>query len=725
MRAFWRNSSRLGPPSSFLLVFALLLASSPAHGQQPAAGAQDDQARVAQLLRITAPLENVERVRRAIRRFVNESRESGKWPLLFLEIENGRYDFGQALDLARFLSGSELDGATTVAFLPKGATGHTVLIALACDEIAMPAQAEIGDAGIHEEAIGADLRSVYKEIAQRRRTIPADVALGMLDPNLEVLQVETEVSREYVLRDRLDQLQQRHAITNVKVLIPAGHARRFAGSAAKELGFVGHLAEDRAELARAWRIPPAALDENPALVGGWKPIQVNIRGPIHVGLVHQIERMLDKRASGANLIVLYLDSAGGSPADSNELAKYLARLSNKNRRTVAYIPREAAADAAFVALACDQIVMHPQARLGGSWTRALPPDEAAAMAQSLSAIAEARGHSAALAAGFADPNVEVFRYRNSVDGSSELLTSQQAEQLPNRQQWERGQAITRAGEPIELDGNQAVELGLTRAVVGDYAEFKALYGLEHDPGLVEPTWVDVVVNLLNSDAAGWALLVLAAIGLYIEAQSPGLGVGGFAAGLCFLLYFWSHYLGGTADWLEILLFAAGALCILLEIFILPGVGVFAFGGGALILISILLASQTFVLPRDDYEAVQMLRSLFVFSGVFVGFVVAALFVRRLLPRTPGLGQMVLMPPTPEEQQQQARREALTDYDHLLGAGGATVTPLIPAGKARFGDEIVNVLAEGEFLPPGTNVRVVEVRGNRVLVRPDDTRRSST
>jgi membrane-bound serine protease (ClpP class) len=707
---------------ALLLVFALqavcsasIAGTGPSHTNR----ARGDERRVAHRVKIATPIENVDRIRQVARRFVDMARQQHQWPILVFEIDNGRSEFGQALDLARFLSGSELDGATTVAYLPHGATGHTVLVAIACDEIAMPANVEIGQAGIYEQSIGAEMRSVYNEVAQRRRTIPPDVVLGMLDPALEVLQVETEVSREFVLRDRLPELAKKHAVQASRVLIRQGEAGRFTGREAKELGFVSYLADDCAALARAWGLPATALQDDLSASTDWTPVQLTIQGPIDPGLVQQTQRMLDKRApsGGVSFVVLYLESSGGSPEDAVQLANYLARLNKDRYRTVAYIPREALADAAFLALACDQIVMHRDARLGGQWSREVPPQEVATLAGSLVEIARLKGHSTALAAALVDPRAEVFRYRHKTDGLVDYLTPAQAQALPNRDQWEREQLISSPDSHLQLRGQQAATLGLA-TVVHDFAELKALYGLENDPRLIEPTWVDRIVSVLNSEGAGWVLLVLAAIGLYVEAQSPGLGIGGFLAGLCFLLFFWSHYLGGTADWLEILLFAAGSLAILMEIFVLPGVGAFAFGGGALILISILLASQTFVLPHDQYQAAQMLRSLVVFSGIFVGFIVAALLLRRVLPQTPGLGQMVLAPPTREEQEQLSRREALAVYDHLLGARGTTVTPLTPAGKARFATELVDVLAEGEFLAPGTPVQVVEVRAHRVVVRLD-------
>ena len=47
------------------------------------------------------------------------------------------------------------------------------------------------------------------------------------------------------------------------------------------------------------------------------------------------------------------------------------------------------------------------------------------------------------------------------------------------------------------------------------------------------------------------------LGLAVCYRDPGIGVGGFVSGVCFLLYFWSQHLNGTAGWLEVLLFIAG------------------------------------------------------------------------------------------------------------------------------------------------------------------------
>jgi membrane-bound ClpP family serine protease len=211
-------------------------------------------------------------------------------------------------------------------------------------------------------------------------------------------------------------------------------------------------------------------------------------------------------------------------------------------------------------------------------------------------------------------------------------------------------------------------------------------------------------------------LLIGGAALYAELQSPGIGIGGFVAGVWFLLYFWSKHLGGTADRLEVLLFAAGVACKLLEMFVLPGTAIFGLGGGLLIITSLVLASQTFVLPHNDYQLAQLRDSLVGLIGAFAGVVVVAVLMRRYLPYTPFFNHVMLEPPSGAELEDISHREALVNLDHLLGHQGTTTTQLTPSGKARFGHELVDVIADGEVIARGASVVVVEVQGNRVVVR---------
>ncbi len=57
-----------------------------------------------------------------------------------------------------------------------------------------------------------------------------------------------------------------------------------------------------------------------------------------------------------------------------------------------------------------------------------------------------------------------------------------------------------------------------------------------------------------------------------------MGLAGFLSLLCMALFFWMKFLDGTVEWLEITLCVGGILALALEIFVLPGFGVFGFGG---------------------------------------------------------------------------------------------------------------------------------------------------
>ena len=52
----------------------------------------------------------------------------------------------------------------------------------------------------------------------------------------------------------------------------------------------------------------------------------------------------------------------------------------------------------------------------------------------------------------------------------------------------------------------------------------------------------------------------------------------------------------------------------------------------------------------------------------------------------------------------------------VGDIGHSEGPLRPAGKARFGSVLVDVVTEGDMVDGGAKIEVVERHGNRVVVR---------
>ena len=94
-------------------------------------------------------------------------------------------------------------------------------------------------------------------------------------------------------------------------------------------------------------------------------------GDVNGQLKEDVERRLN-RALGdkANVIILRLECAAGEGGDDQtayDLAKFIAGLKDRADRpvkTIAYVTPSARDVAAFLALACDQIVMQKDAHLG-------------------------------------------------------------------------------------------------------------------------------------------------------------------------------------------------------------------------------------------------------------------------------------------------------------------------------------------------------------------------
>jgi membrane-bound ClpP family serine protease len=681
-------------------------------------------------LKLELPIKGkaLDRIRRFSDRAMDKARAQGKRPVLVFEFivprgqeeDAATTEFGEAYDAANFISSERLNAATTVAYVPQSIRGHAVLVVLACDEIVMAPDAEIGLAGVNERTIGNAMDAAYKEIADRRKRIPAEVALGLLDPSRKVLQVETEVSPEYVSPEGLERLRERRTITSTKVLFDAGQPGRLSGREARDRDFISFMAANRRELARQLELPPEALEVDPAFSEDYRAVRVDLKGPVTGEAVRKAQKMIEQAVrDDMNFVCLAIDSPGGSLSDSLQLASFLAYdLDPSEVRTVAYIASEARADAAIVAWACDQVVMHPGALLGGEGADVFDEREIEEASKTIrDAISLPKSRSWSLPAAIIDPDLEVFRYtRADNPGYAEYFCEDELAEQPDPNEWKKGDAVTVPGKPFEVSGEDAEEYWLAADVVDSFAAFKELYGLEDDPTLLEPGWADFLVDALASPGLAMLLLMIGFVAMYAELQAPGIGVGGFVAAVCFLLFFWSRFLGGTAGWLEVMLFVAGVACLLLEVFVLPGFGIFGLGGGVLILASIILASQTFIRPRNDYQFDQFQNSLMVLAGAAMGTIALAMLVNRWLPKAPIVSDMVLNPPEGDEAEDRRRRESLVEYDELVGQRGTTTTQLTPSGKAMFGDQLLDVITDGEVIDRETNIVVVEVKGNRVLVR---------
>jgi membrane-bound serine protease (ClpP class) len=642
-------------------------------------------------------------------------------PTIILEFSPGEgagSDFSRAHSLARFLSGPALAGARVVAFVTTPVRGHTVLPILACEQIVMAKESELGDAGADE--VGADpvVREAYLAVANRRRTVPPAVALGMLDQGLSVVKATTPQGVRYLTPDELAKLRDEGAISREETLFRAGEAHLLTGAEMRTHGFATHLAADLPALSAALHLPSGALLSSAEPEEGWKAVRIDLDGPINNQRVSRVRRMIEDRRQrdDFNLLCVFVNSPGGDIAESLALAAYLAEL-GPEIRTVAVVEKQALGDAVAIVWACDEAVVWPDARLGGPGEQAIRAQQRELLREPLEQIGRLKGRTWSLTAGLIDGVTEVFACKHQTNEETRYYSVVERESQPDQGEWKQ------AGPALDIvrgvDGRTALELALAQHQVQNHGEFRTLYRLEGDLRSMRPNAVLEAVEFLADPRIAGLLLFIAWFALMIELSTPGIGAPGFISALCFMLYFWAQFLHGTAGWLEILLFAGGLICIGIEIFALPGVGIFGIGGACMVIVSIVLASQTFVFPANAYQLRQFPVSLLMVGAAFAGGVTAIGVIRRYLPDTPYFNRMMLKPPQGEELDALSERESLVNWAHLAGKRGIAMTQLVPAGRVQIGDEIVDVVSDGNLIPRGAAVVVSEVLGSRVVVRRAD------
>ena len=148
-----------------------------------------------------------------------------------------------------------------------------------------------------------------------------------------------------------------------------------------------------------------------------------------------------------------------------------------------------------------------------------------------------------------------------------------------------------------------------------------------------------------------------------------------------------------------------------EIFVIPGFGITGISGIGLVLVA--WAGGIAKKPETTQSGWNSARPSPVRPEHGGGSAGAAIV--WYLPHIPYANRLVLAPP---DEGVEAGEEAGPSPRHvaLLGAIGEAATTLRPAGKARFGDEFVDVVAEGSYVHPGSRVQVIEIEGKRIVVK---------
>lgn len=722
------------------------------NGNGNAAGELPPNVPLARYLTLTSPVDDVVfgHVQNTALTLQSQARSQQRRAILVLEITPGSSPFHQVYGLATFLTSVDVADVKIVAWVPETVTGNNVILALACNEIVMNPDAELGDIG-RGKPLDRDEQHDVERLVEKRHNPRVSTALvqGMMDAESATLRAKVQTlsggkeTTEYrvVTKDELERLRQtKTAILDVQTIKEAGDPGMYSGSKARSLDVLAvQTADNRGEIAQLYNLPREALRDD--LASGEKPHaeMIKVDGPIEPVLEAFIERQIDRAVgSGVNTIIFHINSAGGPLAQSQNLAIAIADLDPKKVRTVAFIPKEAIGSAAVIALGCDEIYLEPTARLGDARpTEGDSPREGNRVSddivrhyrEALTTLAKRKNRPEGVAEAMADKTVQLFQVKNRRTGKVWYLTD--AEIHDSNGEWDKGLPVPEAGrnQLLTLNGARAHELLVAEPPVRDFDDLKQRLGIPPEMSVTEAqrTWVDSLVFWLNTDLALFFLVVVGFICIYIELHLM-TGALSIVAALCFALFFWSHFLGGTAGWLEVVLFLIGVVCLALEIFVIPGVGIFGVTGVLLIFASLILASQTWhnIEPNEDYRRLSW--TLGTLGGSILSVIIIGVTMSRFLPHVRVFDRMVLTPPgigSPGSLEPRLRPNLADEHTFgspsevsrsLVGQEGTALTGLRPAGKAKINGRPIDVVSDGPFIPPDRRIEVVAVSGNRVVVR---------
>lgn len=696
--------------------------------------AEDNKHPAARLIPLNSPIEDevVGLVRRTALELQDIARREKRDAYLILEVSPGISQFHHVFALAEFLTSEAVVDVTTIAWVPESVTGYNVLAALACNEIVMHPDAEMGDIG-RGSALPKNQQTIVQGIVAKRRNARVNEALAsaMMDPAVTLLKLSIDNgSKEsrLVTEPEAQRLRDQDVVIQDSTTIKeSGTPCLFSGAQARANDIlIVQTAQSRRELVETYGLPLESLRE-----AGTSDTQnvayIELRDQIDQIFTSFANRQIERAiASGAKLIIFEIDSPGGDLWFSRDLAFRIAELSERDIKTVAYVPDKAFSGGTIVAVGCDEIYMKPSATIGDAIpirfneSGFIHAEEKILSAETdlLRQLADLKNRPAAVLEAFADKDLEVFEVRHAKTGRIWYMSEDEIHKAG--EEWVKGNRVTesRPGIAITISGKRAHELKVAQSPVESIEEVKERLGIPIDLPLrrIERTWVDTLVFILNTDWATGMLFFVAIICIYIELATM-TGLFGIVSAVAFALFFWSRMLGGTATGLEIVLFVVGLGLLAMEVFVVPGFGIFGVTGVLLILGSLIMASQTFTGLDGGYDLARAGKTAFTFGGAMFAVIIASMILSAYLPKIPLLKNMILMPPGHDVGDAPSLRPELTsDIAALVGAEGESLTVLRPAGKARIDGKLMDVVSDGPYIAEGAKISVVTVQGNRVVVR---------
>lgn len=388
----------------------------------------------------------------------------------------------------------------------------------------------------------------------------------------------------------------------------------------------------------------------------------------------------------ADLIIIEMDTYGGAVNDADDIRTMILESPIP---IYVFINKDAASAGALISIASDSIYMAPGGSIGaatvvnGTDGAAAPDKYQSYMRSMMRSTAEATGRDPRIAEAMVDEKIVV----EGISDSTSVITFSVTEAI--KYGFCEGQYKS-IEEILASQNLQSAEL------------------IEYEEGSTEK----IISFFLTPAISGFLILIIIG-GIYFELQTPGVGFPLLAAIIAAILYFTPYYLGGLAENWEILVFFIGIVLLAVELFVIPGFGIF----GILGILGILGGLVLGMIPNQnfDFEFVPAADLFAALLTVILAALGAVILIFWLTPKINQWGafRSVALADT---QQRSAGYTSSFYSSSMLAKTGVVHSRLRPSGKVEIEGEIYDAYSRGEFMDQGEKIIVISTEGTSLKVK---------
>ncbi len=407
-----------------------------------------------------------------------------------------------------------------------------------------------------------------------------------------------------------------------------------------------------------------------------------------------------KQADG---VILHMNTYGGTVLHADSMRTLIL---NSSIPVYAFIDNNAASAGALIAIACDSIYMRQGSRIGAATVvnesgSAMPDKYQSYMRATMRSTAEAHGKDTILT----ESGDTIINWRRNPSIAEAMVDERVI--IPQ---------LSDSGQVLTFTAQEAVDNGYCEGIVEDIDDMmhNKLHIEQYTIEQYTPSLYDKIAGFLTNPALQALMITLIIGGIFFELKTPGIGFPTAVSLIAAVLYFLPLFISGTAESWELLLFVAGIILLILEIFVIPGFGFSGVTGITLILAALILATLSNVIFDFSFVShIDITRGILtVLAGVVIAFVLFLFILHRINSK----GIFYRMALHAEQLNEEGYIGVDQSLSQLIGRTGKSITRMSPAGKIKIDNEIYDAISlHGQFIETDSTIKVHKYENSQLYV----------